>query len=130
MYKYYQPNKKDVKDNHSDCVIRALTKITDKDWLEVFDDLIPYAKHQQDAMTVRSVYEEYLKDLGFTYVGISNRRGSKRPKVSQFATKHKKGKYFCNLANHVVAIEDGVYYDTWDCGNCCLYGYYAILEDK
>ena len=25
-YKYYQPNKKDIKDNYGDCVVRALTK--------------------------------------------------------------------------------------------------------
>lgn len=29
MYRYYQPNKKDIKDNHGDCVIRALTMILD-----------------------------------------------------------------------------------------------------
>lgn len=28
------------------------------------------------------------------------------------------------FANHVVAISDGSYYDTWDSGDCCLYGYY------
>ena len=48
MYKYYQPNKKDLKDNHGDCVIRALTMIMDKSWLGVFDDLIPYARELQD----------------------------------------------------------------------------------
>ena len=33
-YKYYQPNKKDLKDQYGDCVIRALTKVMDKEWLE------------------------------------------------------------------------------------------------
>ena len=26
MYKYYQPNKKDLKDKYGDCTIRALSK--------------------------------------------------------------------------------------------------------
>lgn len=130
MYRYYQPNKKDLKDNHGDCVIRAPTMILDKSWLGVFDDLVPYARELQNDLACRPVYEKYLIDNGFTYVGISNRRGSKRLTVSQFARDHKKGRYFCNLANHVVCVVDGVYYDTWDCGDSCLYGYYAILEDK
>ena len=29
-YKYYQPNKKDIKDEYGDCVIRAFTKALDK----------------------------------------------------------------------------------------------------
>ena len=42
-YKYYQPNKKDLKDRQGDCVVRALTKVMNKTWLEVFNELIPYA---------------------------------------------------------------------------------------
>ena len=68
MYTYYQPNKKDLKDNHGDCVIRALTMIMDKSWLGVFDDLIPYARELQDDFSCRPVYEKYLIDNGFTYI--------------------------------------------------------------
>lgn len=30
-WKYYQPNKKDLKDEYGDCVIRALCKVTGKE---------------------------------------------------------------------------------------------------
>lgn len=43
-YKYYQPNDKDLKDQYGDCVVRALTKVMSKTWMQVFDDLISYAK--------------------------------------------------------------------------------------
>lgn len=43
-YKYYQPNDKDLKDQYGDCVVRALTKVMGKTWMQVFDDLISYAK--------------------------------------------------------------------------------------
>ena len=46
-YKYYQPNKKDLKDKYGDCVIRALTKVTGKEWMQVFDELLPYARELQ-----------------------------------------------------------------------------------
>ena len=122
-YKYYQPNKKDLKDKYGDCVIRALTKVTGKEWLEVFEDLLPYAREKQCMPNSKFCYEAYLKDKGFTYYGISNKKGSKRPTVSSFAKDHKTGKYYLNVANHCVAVVDGVYYDTWDSGDCCLYGY-------
>ena len=78
----------------------------------------------------RRCYEEYLFDNGFAYQGISNRKGSKRPTVESFAKDHKQGNYLVNVANHVVAISDGNYYDTWDSGDCCLYGYYYKEEGE
>ena len=130
IYRYYQPNDKDTKDNHSDCVIRALTKVLDKEWLTTFDDLLPYARDMQCMPSERKCYEEYLFDNGFAYQGISNRKGSKRPTVESFAKDHKQGNYLVNVANHVVAISDGCYYDTWDSGDCCLYGYYYKEEGE
>ncbi|EDM88186.1 hypothetical protein RUMOBE_01092 [Blautia obeum ATCC 29174] len=29
-----------------------------------------------------------------------------------------------NVANHCIAVVDGYYYDTWESGSCCLYGYW------
>lgn len=123
-YKYYQPNKKDLKDRQGDCVVRALTKVMNKTWLEVFNELIPYAIEIQCMPNSKTCYESYLKDNGFEYHGISNRKGSKRPTVESFTKEHKTGTFFLNVANHVVSVVDGIYYDTWDSGQCCLYGYY------
>ena len=44
-YKYFQPNDKDKKDDYSDCAIRALCKVMNKTWLEVFDELLPIASN-------------------------------------------------------------------------------------
>lgn len=123
-YKYYQPNKKDLKDRYGDCVVRALTKVMNKTWLEVFNELIPYAIKIQCMPNDKTCYERCLKDNGFEYHGISNKKGSKRPTVESFTKEHKTGTFFLNVANHVVSVVDGIYYDTWDSGQCCLYGYY------
>lgn len=122
-YKYYQPNKKDLKDKYGDCVIRALTRVTEKEWTQIFDELIPYARNLQCMPNEKQCYEAYLKDNSFEYHGISNKKGSKRPTVDQFAKNHKTGVFFLNVANHCVAVAEGNYYDTWDSGACCLYGY-------
>lgn len=123
-YKYYQPNKKDIKDKYGDCVVRALTKIMNKTWVEVFNELVPYALDIQCMPSDKACYERYLKDNGFEYHGVSNKKGSKRPTVESFTKEHKAGTFFLNVANHVVSVVDGIYYDTWDSGQCCLYGYY------
>lgn len=123
-YKYYQPNKKDIKDDYGDCVIRALTKALSKDWLSVFDALIPIAREFRCMPNSKPCYEKYLLDNGFTYHGISNKKGSKRPTVSGFAKNHKSGTYVLRVAQHIVTVVDGIYYDTWDSGEKSLYGYW------
>lgn len=123
-YKYYQPNVKDLRDKYGDCVIRSLTKALDKQWLEVFEDLLPYARELQCMPNGKFCYEKYLTNNGFTYTGISNKKGSKRPTVKSFTKEHKDGTYVLIVANHIVTVVDGCYYDTWDSGDCCLYGYW------
>ena len=124
-YKYYQPNKKDIKDDYGDCVIRALTKVLGKEWLEVFEELIPIARELQCMPNGKPSYEAYLKSKGFEYHGISNRKGTKRPTVNSFAKEYKEGTFFLRVANHVVAVVDGIYYDTWDSGEKSIYGYWS-----
>ena len=124
-YKYYQPNKKDIKDKYGDCVFRALTKVLGKTWLDIFDDLTPIAREMQCPMTWKNAYELYLQNNGFKYTGVTNKKGSTRPTVQTFAEKHKQGTYFLRVAHHVVACVDGYYYDTLDSGYKSLYGYWT-----
>ena len=126
-YKYYQPNDFDLRDKYGDCTVRALSKALNVTWLEAFDLMIPICRKNQ----VTNVFDapakirnKFLDQLGFDYHGISNKRGTRRPTVASFARTHKKGTYILNVANHEVACVDGIYYDTWDSGYACLYGYY------
>lgn len=130
-YKYYQPNKKDLKDKYGDCQIRALSKVLNKSWIETYDLTVPInRKFQINGMFNLPVKEraEALKLLGFEYYGISVRSGNKRPTVEEFAKEHKTGSYILNVAHHEVACVDGIYYDTWDSGKCSLYGYFEYKK--
>lgn len=127
MYKYYQPNEKDLKDKYGDCTIRALSKALGLSWLETFDLTIPYCREYQtpNIFNVDNKTEQKIMNrLGFIYHGISNKKGSKRPTVIEFSKEHKSGTYILNVANHEVTVIDGDYYDTWDSGHKRLYGYY------
>lgn len=126
-YRYYQPNDKDIKDKYGDCQIRALSKALGCTWLEAYDKAIEVCRHYQVTMPFScpiKVRKVILNRLGFDYTGVSNKRGLSRPTVDSFAKEHPKGTYICNVANHEVAVVDGKYYDTWDSGDCCLYGYF------
>lgn len=123
-YKYYQPNAKDLKDEFGDCVIRSLTKVTGKSWIDVFDELVPLARKYQCMPNSWKCYEEFLINNGFKYVGVSNKKGSKRPTVDSFTKEHKSGVFVLRVAHHLVASVDGIYYDTWDSGEKSMYGYW------
>ena len=115
-YKYYQPNKKDLKDEYGDCVIRALTKAFNMEWLQVFDEMQPISREMQFPFNCKPCYEKYIESKGAKYYGISNKKGTKRPTVDRFAKVHKTGTYILRVAHHLVTVVDGFYYDTWDSG--------------
>lgn len=130
-FKYFQPNKKDLKDKVGDCQIRALCKVLELTWLEAFDLTIPICRDLQ----TYTIFDCDLKktnaameSLGFQYTGISNKKGTRRPTVDSFTKEHKTGRYIVKVAHHVVAVVDGHYHDTWDSGHCCMYGYYTLKE--
>lgn len=128
---YYQPNKKDLKDKYGDCTIRALSKALDCTWLEAFDKTIPFCREYQcsNVFDLPLSEEKLIFDkLGFNYQGISNKKGTTRPTIDEFAKQHKEGTFILNVANHEVACVDGKYYDTWDSGSCKLYGYFIKRE--
>ena len=133
MYKYFQPNDKDLKDKYGDCTIRALSKALNISWLEAFDLTIPICRREQLPnifYAPNKIRNEFLAELGFRYVGVSNKKGSKRPTVASFARTHKVGTYIVSLANHVVCVKDGIYYDTWDSGGKSLYGYWEKVDTQ
>lgn len=122
-FKYFQPNDKDIKDDYGDCVVRALCKALDKNWLEVFDLLAEKAREYQCMTNGKQAYAAVLRDHGFTYKGISNKKGTKRPTVKRFAVDNRS---ICVMrtAHHIVTGRDGYFYDTWDSGEKSLYGYW------
>lgn len=132
-YVYYQPNSKDVKDEYGDCTIRALCKALGVTWLEAFDATIPILRENQVVNIFGAPVEvrnKFLQALGFTYTGVSAKKGSTRPTVDSFAKEHPHGTFILKVAHHVVACVDGKYYDTWDSGYKSLYGYYEKEVSK
>lgn len=128
MYKYWQPNKKDLKDQVGDCCLRAMCKFMNMTWLEVFDELVEIARENQDIINSNTTYEQMLKNHNCVYHKFP--RSEKKPLLKHFAKQNKNSKIFClvrvGYGGHCVCIEDGNWYDTWDCGEYKLTGYWTL----
>lgn len=128
LYKYYQPNKKDLKDEQGDCSIRALTKFMNITWVEAFDMLVKYARESQTMINSVSNIQACLEDMGISYVSCYKPKDKKKTTVKDFVKQNKEGTFILYVRSgfrtHLVCSVDGVYYDTWDCGEKIVYGYY------
>lgn len=124
MYKYYQPNKKDLKDEQGDCAIRCLTKFYNIEWTEAFDLLVKYARESQTMINSLNNIKELFDNNKIKYTTIYKQRLT----VKEFAKKYNKGTYALYIRvgfrTHLVTVVDGIYYDTWDCGSKLVYGYW------
>lgn len=123
LYKNYNYNPKNKRE--SDCVIRSICAVTGYEWETIFDDLCAIGRKNCAMPNSKSTYEKYLKEQGFKWTYLKIVKGQKRMSVKQFASKNKNGKYILSVANHMVAVVNGKYIDTWDSGECKLYGYWS-----
>ena len=98
-----------------DCVIRAIAASEGKSWDEVFLSLMSYAYEMKDMPSSNNVWGYYLHNNGYKRNNIPDicpACVTVRDFVNNTA-----GSYILGTGTHVIAVKDGVYYDTWDSGN-------------
>lgn len=140
-----------------DCVTRAIAIASGVPYREVYDELFRRAKARKTEGEIpesvlrelppdrarrikaartrrnsprngvgREVYEPYLLELGFAFeatMGIGT-----GCRVHLRADELPSGRLVCRLSRHLVAVVDGVVFDTYDPrrgGTRCVYGFYA-----
>lgn len=114
MYKEYNPNPE--KRRTDDCTVRAFAKIFDMDWDSAYLSLM-YKGLQLKAMPDASfVWGAALLVRGFGRFQLPNSCPLCYT-VKQFCEDNPIGKYIVATQDHVIAIVDGDYYDTWDSGD-------------
>lgn len=121
MYQYYQPNPQDKKTD--DCVIRALTKALGVDW----DTASIYAIIQQirdaDIYTKNYVWGNLLLRNGYSKHHIPDSCPDCYT-VRDFCDDHGIGMFIVGTGDHVLAVVDGDYYDSFDSGDMVPIVYY------
>lgn len=112
-YQNYNPNP-----NHSrvgDCAVRAICKATGRDWEEAYTALCAKGFELRDMPSSDAVWGKLLRDEGF-HRRIIPETCPDCYTVAQFANDHPEGVYVVKVGEHVLAVEDGDYFDTWDSG--------------
>lgn len=120
-FEFYNPNPKNQR--VGDCAVRAISKAIGTDWQDAYISLCAEGLAFKDMPSANYVWGNYLKRFGFEEHMIS----SVCPDcitVSQFAKDHQKGRFVLATQNHVVAVINGTYFDTWDSGNEIVLYYY------
>lgn len=117
--KYTRGKKKGKKVSHSDCVIRAFCKLYKEDWLTIYKMLCERGAELFDMPNNEKVWKSFLTQNK----NFITKNSSGMLTVSEVAgqTEGKRGTYICRVQNHIVAINNGKYYDSWDSGREKVY---------
>lgn len=101
--------------NVGDCTVRAIAKATGKSWEEVYMGLTAEGYLRKDMPSANHVWGAYLRRNGYSRHVLPDNCPDCYT-VADFAGDHTKGTYILALANHVVCVSGGDWYDTWDSG--------------
>ena len=110
-----------------DCTVRAISKVLEQDWHETYLGLCLQGFEMADMPSANHVWGSYLRKKGFERQPILN-SCSDCYTDDDFCNEHKNGKYVLALNSHVVAVIDGIFFDTWNSGNEVVL-YYWLRED-
>lgn len=113
-FRFYNPNPKEK--FVGDCTVRAITKLLDKSWDEVYSGIVLSGYLNKDMPSGNSVWGAYLKKHGYVKRLLPDTCPDCYT-VKDFCYDHPYGKYLLVLDGHVVTVVDGDYYDTWNSGN-------------
>lgn len=99
-----------------DCVVRALSIVLDTDWESVYTRLSVLGLMHHDRMDANYVWADMLEENGFKRYVIPDTCPTCYT-VRQFTIDYPKGTYLLATGEHVIAVQDGNYLDTFDSGD-------------
>lgn len=99
-----------------DCTVRAISKVTKQSWEASYIGLAVKGYELKNMPNANEVWGSYMKDLGFVRRYIPNTCPDCYS-VREFCLDHPEGTFLLATGDHVVAVIDGDYYDTWDSGD-------------
>lgn len=113
MYREYNPNPAGKR--VGDCTVRAISKALGQEWEQTYTGLALQGFLLCDMPSANHVWGAYLRSRGF--------RRSILPDdcpdcytVRDFCADNPRGSFILALSGHVVAVENGCYFDSWDSG--------------
>lgn len=99
-----------------DCVIRAIAKAMNTSWDNVAIDLSMMMVIEKDIINSNALWGKYLRLNGFEKFNIPN-TCPECYSIRDFCIDNPVGTYVLGTGTHAVAVIDGDYYDSFDCGD-------------
>lgn len=114
--------------NMKDSVVRAICKVTDKMWIDIYRELDELAQENYSMLDEKNIPNELLcNKYQLSYVTLGKpTTGQKRPTVKEFAESHNTGTFILYLRDYYVAVIDGVVYNTDESiADASIYSYWT-----
>lgn len=129
MIKYVQKNVNPKGKKTADCVIRALTVATGKDYWEVFDELVVLAKKTGLMINEKRLYEKFLDQNGFFKYPQPRKLDNTKYQVGELdeVCKCSNRVIIVTMANHMTVVFKGELIDIWDCRGKTISNYFTKL---
>lgn len=124
-YIFYNPNPLGL--SVGDCTVRAISKVTGFSWQETYLYLLIQGYMMSDMPSANRVWGEFLKSLGFKRQFLPDTCPDCYT-IRDFCRDNPIGTYLLGTGEHVVAVIDGNYYDSWDSGNEIPIYFFERLE--
>jgi hypothetical protein len=113
-YISFNPNPR--RNSVGDCVIRAISKVTNQDWDTTYLGVALQGYIVKDMPSSNNVWGGYLYSKGFNRYVIPNTCPDCYT-IKDFCKDNPKGTFLLATGTHAVSVIDGNYYDTWDSGD-------------
>lgn len=111
-----------------DCTVRAVAKATNQPWEDAYSGMVLQGLFMGDMPSANSVWGAYLKRKGFRRKMLPDTCPDCYT-LNDFCRDHPKGMFIVGLDKHVVTVNDGDFFDSWDSGNETPLYYYERNED-
>lgn len=111
---FYNPNR--LNRDTDDCTVRAISKLFNEDWRTTYLQIV-----------LQGYMDYRMPSTNATWSALLARKGYHRHVIPEncpdcltirdFSENNPTGRFLVATGEHVVAIVDGNYYDTWDSGD-------------
>lgn len=114
MYIAVNPNP--LKNKTGDCVIRAISIVENRNWDDVYLDLMVEGFFSKLMIEDNRLWTSYLHGLGYRRYVIPDTCPDCYL-IRDFVRDNPQGRFILGTGTHVVGVIDGKYFDTWDSGD-------------